>query len=146
MIAYAQREDEGPYGEGGGTDLTGWTTALRHYGAGRYRAVGSSTAAKALRIAATAMRQTGRPAGILVMDGRHAWVLHGFESKTDPRRDPGARITAVRISGPLYPLQQKNGYDPRPNTRLPIRTLERYFTPSSVGALAGKYVVVIPTH
>jgi len=146
MIAYAQRKDEGPYGEGGGTDVTGWTTTLRHFGAGRYRAVGSNTAAGALRLAATAMRQTSRPAGILVMDGRHAWVLHGFESPTDPRRDRRAWIRAVRVSGPLYPLQQKGGYDPRPNTRLSVTALARWFQPSIVGALAGKYVVVIPTH
>lgn len=146
MIAYAQRWDNGPYGEEGGTDVTGWIAALRHYGAARYRAVGATTAARALRVAATAMAQTGRPAGILVMDGRHAWVLHGFESKTDPRRDRRAQITAVRISGPLYPLQQKGGYDPRPNTRLSVRKLERYFLPTSVGTMVGKYVVVIPTH
>ena len=146
MIAYAQRWDNGPYGEEGGTDVTGWVAALRHYGAGKYRAVGATTAARALRVAATAMAQTGRPAGILVMDGRHAWVLHGFESKTDPRRDRRAQITAVRISGPLYPLQQKNGYDPRPNTRLSVRKLERYFLPTSVGTMIGRYVVVIPTH
>jgi hypothetical protein len=146
MIAYAQRWDNGPYGEDGGTDVTGWMAALRHFGAGNYRAVGAATAAKALRLAATAMRQTGRPAGILVMEGRHAWVLHGFESRTDPKRNPWARITAVRISGPLYPLTQKSGYDPRPNTRLSVAKLERYFQPSIVGSLAGKYVVVIPTH
>ena len=146
MIAYAQRWDNGPYGEEGGTDVTGWIAALRHYGAGRYRAVGSTTAAGALRVAATAIRQTGRPAGILVMDGRHAWVLHGFESRTDPRKDRRATITAVRVSGPLYPVQQANGYDPRPNSRMPVGKLARYFLPTSVGAFVGRYVVVIPTH
>jgi hypothetical protein len=146
MIAYAQRWDNGPYGEDGGTDVTGWTTALRHFGAGNYRAVGTTTPAKALRLAATAMRQTGRPAGILVMEGRHAWVLHGFESRTDPRRDGRARITAVRVSGPLYPAQRTGGYDPHPNTRLSIGKLARYFQPSIVGSLAGRYVVIIPTH
>lgn len=146
MIEYAQLRDNGPYGEDGGTDVTGWIMALRHFGAGNYRAVGTTTASAALRTAAIAMRQTGRPAGILVMDGRHAWVLHGFESRTDPRRDARAWIRAVRISGPLYPVQQKNGYDPSPNSRLTVKALERWFTPSSVGALVGKYVVVIPTH
>lgn len=146
MIAYAQRWDNGPYGADGGTDVTGWIAALRHYGAGDYRAIGAASPAKALRIAATAMRQTGRPAGILVMEGRHAWILHGFESRTDPRRDRGARINAVRVSGPLYPIQQKAGYDQRPNTRLSVAALTRYFLPTSVGALQGQYVVVIPTH
>jgi hypothetical protein len=146
MIAYAQRWDNGPYGEEGGTDVTGWIAALRHYGAGRYRVVGATTAARALRIAAIAMRQTGRPAGILVMEGRHAWVLHGFESRTDPKKSPWASITAVRVSGPLYPVQQANGYDPRPNSRMTVRALERYFQPTIVGVLVGRYVVVIPTH
>ena len=92
------------------------------------------------------MRQTGRPAGMLVMEGRHAWVLHGFESPTDPRRDRHARILSVRVSGPLYPIQQKNGYDLRPNKELSVRALARFFTPSSVGAFVGKYVVVVPVH
>lgn len=146
MIEYAQLTDDGPYGEGGGTDLTGWISALRRFGAGKYRAVGANTPAEALRTAAIAMRQTGRPAGILVMEGRHAWILHGFESRTDPRRDSRAWIRAVRVSGPLYPIQQKNGYDQSPNTRLSVKALERWFLPTSVGTLVGKYVVVIPTH
>lgn len=146
MIRYAQASDHGPWGPGGGTDVTGWISALRHFGAGKYRAVGARTAGAALRIAATAMRQTGRPAGMLVMEGRHAWVLHGFESRTDPRRDRWARITSVRVSGPLYPTQQKHGYDPRPNTELSVRALARYFQPSSVGALVGRYVVIVPVH
>jgi hypothetical protein len=146
MIAYAQRWDNGPYGEEGGTDVTGWIAALRHYGAGRYRVIGATTPARALRVAATAMRQTGRPAGILVMEGRHAWVLHGFESSTDPKKNRRANITAVRVSGPLYPVQQTNGYDPRPNTRMSARALEPFFQPTIVGAQVGKYVVVIPTH
>lgn len=146
MIAYAQRWDDGPYGEEGGTDVSGWIAALRHYGAGRYRVVGANTAARALRVAATAMRQTGRPAGILVMEGRHAWVLHGFESRSDPKKNRWANITAVRVSGPLYPVQQANGYDPKPNTRMTARALQRFFQPAIVGAMVGRYVVVIPTH
>ena len=151
MILYAQRWDNGSYGEAagaeeGGTDVTGWIRALRHFGAGKYRAVGAETAAGALRVAAIAMRQTGRPAGIMVMEGRHAWVLHGFESRTDPRKDERARISAVRVSGPLYPKQQTNGYDPRPNTRMTAKTLENYFLPTVIGELPGRFVVIVPTH
>ena len=146
MIAYAQSNDHGPWGPGGGTDVTGWIVALQHFGAGRYRAVGARTPAQALRIAAIAMRQTGRPAGMLVMDGQHAWVLNGFESRTDPKADRWARITSVRVSGPLYPIQRKNGYDLPPNTRLSVRALARYFHPSTVGHLVGRYVVIVPSH
>lgn len=146
IMTYAQRWDNGPYGEDGGTDVTGWIRALRKFGAGRYREVGAATAAKALQIAATAMRQTGRPAGILVMEGKHAWVLHGFESRTDPRKDRRAKITAVRVSGPLYPIQQKAGYDQKPNTRLSVKKLETYFQPTIIGNMPGRYVVIVPTH
>lgn len=146
MMAYAQRWDNGPYGEDGGTDVTGWIRALRHFGAGKYRAIGAQSAAGALRVAATAMRQTGRPAGILVMEGRHAWVLHGFESRLDPKRNERARITAVRVSGPLYPIQTTAGYDPRPNTRMTVKKLEQYFQPTIIGDTPGRYVVIVPTH
>jgi hypothetical protein len=146
MIRYAQASDHGPWGPGGGTDVSGWIAALRHFGAGKYRAVGARTPAAALRIAATAMRQTGRPAGMLVMEGRHAWILHGFESRTDPKHDRRTRITSVRVSGPLYPVQQKHGYDLPPNTELSVRALAKFFQPSSVGALVGRYVVIVPVH
>lgn len=146
MITYAQRWDNGPYGEDGGTDVTGWIAALRQFGAGNYRAVGARTSQEALSIAATAMRQTGRPAGILVMEGRHAWVLHGFESRSDPQVRAGTKVNAVRVSGPLYPVQQKGGYDLPPNTRLTAKALARYFQPTVLGALAGRYVVIVPTH
>jgi hypothetical protein len=146
VITYAQQWDNGPYGEDGGTDTTGWIRALQHFGAGKYRAVGATTPERALRIAATAMRQTGRPAGIMVMEGRHAWVLHGFESRTDPQRDRRANVRAVRISGPLYPVQQANGYDPKPNTRLTTKALEKFFLPTIVGEQAGQYVVIVPSH
>ena len=146
IIDYAQGMDNGPWGAGGGTDTAGWTAALGHFGAGRYRVVGASSAAEALRIAATAIRLTGRPAGLLVMRGRHAWVLTGFESKTDPRLDRGARIASVRVSGPLYPRPRANGYDPRPNTRMTVAALTaRYFRPVAAGrTMSGKYVVIIP--
>jgi hypothetical protein len=43
-------------------------------------------------------------------------------------------------------VQQTGGYDPRPNTRLTTGKLARYFKPTIVGTMVGKYVVVIPTH
>jgi hypothetical protein len=50
------------------------------------------------------------------------------------------------VSGPLYPIQRKNGYDLPPNTRLSVRALARYFHPSTVGHLVGRYVVIVPSH
>ena len=146
IIDYAQTMDNGPWGVGGGTDTTGWTAALGRFGAGRYRVVGASSAAEALRIAATAIRLTGRPVGLLVMRGRHAWVLTGFESKTDPKLDRGARIASVRVSGPLYPRPRAHGYDRRPNTRMTVAELTaRYYHPVGGGRMmSGKYVVIIP--
>ena len=38
-------------------------------------------------------------------------------------------ITSVRVVGPLWGLQSKNGYDMRPDSKLTPAQLARYFTP-----------------
>jgi hypothetical protein len=39
------------------------------------------------------------------------------------------KVTSVRIVGPLYGLQSRNGYDMPPDTKLTPTELKRYFTP-----------------
>jgi hypothetical protein len=145
IILWAKAHDVGNYKKGG-TDTVGWLRALAYFGAGPYRQVTAGSLSEALRIAATAIRTTGRPVGITVADGRHAWVLHGFSSAADPLVDPNARITAVRVSGPLWPRQTTNGYDLPPDTELTAAQLATYYTPwvTSKGQHTGRWVLVIP--
>jgi hypothetical protein len=55
--------------------------------------------------------------------------MTGFEATADPAFDPAFTVTAVYVSGPLYPRQQSHGYDMPPDTRLTVSDLGTYFTP-----------------
>ena len=72
-----------------GAGVMGWAAGLTLAGAGPYRVVGLPTIDEALLVAARAMQATGRPVGLLMWHGRHAWVMSGFTATRDPVR-PGA--------------------------------------------------------
>ena len=117
-------------------------------GAGPYRVVGLPTIDEALLVAARAIASTGRPVGLLMWHGRHAWVMSGFTATADPFA-PGARITGAIVEDPLYPHGSAVwGPSPAPGATLSVRTLARQFVPraSSWGtaSLAGMYVLVLP--
>ena len=67
-----------------GAGVSGWAAALTINRAGAYRVVGADTLDEAMRIAATAIREYRKPVGLLVWQGRHAWVMSGFEATGDP--------------------------------------------------------------
>ena len=131
-----------------GAGVMGWATGLTLAGAGPYRVVGLPTIGEALLVAARAIETTGRPVGLLMWRGRHAWVMSGFSATTDPL-EPGARVTAAIVEDPLYPHDSARwGPSPAPGARLSVASLGRQFEPrqSSWGmaSLAGMYVLVLP--
>ena len=134
-----------------GASVFGWAAALTMFGGGRYEVVGGSTIDEALLIAAKAMRRTGRPVGLLMWRGRHAWVMSGFRATRDPLL-PGARVTSVIVEDPLYPRDSRTwGASPAPGSRLTVAQLGRQFVRRRTSnqwiqsiQLSGKYVVVIP--
>jgi hypothetical protein len=112
-----------------GVDPQGWTAGLRHYVDDRYRLVTSTTFDNALRSAVKRLRLTGLPVALTVSHGNHGWILTGFAATADPARTASFTVTSVRIVGPLYGLQSRNGYDMPPDTKLTPTQLKRYFTP-----------------
>jgi hypothetical protein len=132
-----------------GASVRGWAAGLTMMGGGPYRVVGLKTIQEAMVTAAKAMRTTGRPVGLLVWRGRHAWVMSGFKATRDPLLR-GARVTAAIVEDPLYPYGGSSawGRSPAPGSTLSISELGRQFVPrrrsSRFGALAGKYVLVLP--
>ena len=131
-----------------GAGVLGWAVGLTLAGAGPYRVVGLPTIDQALLVAARAMKETGRPVGLLMWHGRHAWVMSGFEATADPFA-PGARVTTAIVEDPLYPHGSTAwGPSPAPGSKLDVKTLARQFVPrhSSWGnpSLAGTYVLVLP--
>ena len=141
-----------------GASVRGWARGLTMEGGGPYQVVGKDTVQEALLAAARAMRTTGRPVGLLVWRGRHAWVMSGFEA-TKGLGD-GGRVTSVTIYDPLYPYGNDFwGPSPRPGVPISVRTLGRQFVPRRTNnnsnafqttleqaypTLSGKYVLVLP--
>ena len=67
-----------------GVDLTGWAELLNTRGYGPYEVESAETRRGAIRKAAKAIRETGRPVGLVVWRGAHSWVMTGFSSTADP--------------------------------------------------------------
>jgi hypothetical protein len=132
-----------------GASVRGWTAGLNRLGAGPYRLVGATTIEEALITAAKAMRQTGKPVGLLMWRGRHAWVMSGFRATGDPLAN-GSRVTGVYVEDPLYPHGSSVwGPSPAPGAALTIAELGRQYVPRRTSnrfgsALSGKYVLVLP--
>ena len=132
-----------------GASVRGWARGLTIEGGGPYQVVGKDKIQEALLTAARAMRSTGRPVGLLVWRGRHAWVMSGFRSTKDPLM-PGARVTAAIVEDPLHPYGDSTtwGRSPRPGEALSVGELGTQFVrrrQSSLSpSLSGKFVVVLP--
>ena len=146
-----------------GASVRGWSAGLNEIGAGPYRLVGATTIDEGLQIAARSIRETGRPVGLLMWAGRHAWVMSGFEATADPGATTDFRVTRAIVLDPLYPYGSSRwGASPRPGEALSVSTLGKQFVPRRQGtwagaltgtdgstemaALAGKYVLVLPYH
>jgi hypothetical protein len=132
-----------------GASVRGWAKGLTMVGGGPYQVVGADSIDTALLLAAKAMRTTGRPVGLLVWRGRHAWVMSGFRATKDPLA-PGAKVTQAIVEDPLYPYGGSTvwGPSPRPGEALSISELGRQFVrrrQSSLSpSLSNKYVIVMP--
>jgi hypothetical protein len=131
-----------------GASVRGWSWGLTQLGYGPYQVEGFPTRDAAMSAAARAMRVSGKPVGLLVWAGRHAWVMSGFRATADPLVTSAARVTHVYVLDPLYPRRNGRwGPSPRPGRALSVAALDRYFVPKRrgrTGFLAGQYVVVVP--
>jgi hypothetical protein len=112
----------------GGANPRGWTAVLNELGYGPYKLVSIPKYKEALRVAAGAMRETGRPVGLVMWKGRHAWVMSGFTSDADPRAGDDFDVTGVRVLDPLYPHGSSLwGASPKPNSLVTPARLGKQF-------------------
>lgn len=138
------------YKRDGGADPFGWTTTTAlSAGYGRYVLVAADTMTEAVNAAAKGIATTGRPAGIIVWGGTHAWVITGFEATADPNQTDDYRVVTVRVADPLWPyFRVRRHIVYRPGTRLYMRTLRRHFTAYHDSRrdprIEGQFVVVAP--
>jgi hypothetical protein len=97
-----------------GIEPDGWANTLNAYGGGTYTVGSYATFDEAMKVAATRMRLTGKPVGLNVWNGSHAWVMAGFTSKgDDPAVGQNFTITSVTVMAPAY---GRISYDPRPGS------------------------------
>jgi hypothetical protein len=136
-----------------GASVRGWAAGLNILGAGPYRLIGTKTLGEAVRAAAKAIAVTGRPVGLLVWRGRHAWVMSGFVATADPAATDDFRVTRAIVHDPLYPHGSAVwGPSPAPGEAITAGTLGRQFVPRRMtnrfggqpSVLGGKYVLVLP--
>lgn len=104
----------------------GWTAMLNKLGLGPYRLISVPDFDAAVKTAARALAETGKPVGLVVWAGHHAWLMTGFEATGDPRL-ADARVTGVRVMDPLYPHESKWGRAPAPNRLIGLDALGRQF-------------------
>jgi hypothetical protein len=136
-----------------GASVRGWAAGLNILGAGPYRLVGTKTLREAMRTAAEAITATGRPVGLLVWRGRHAWVMSGFTATANPGTTDDFSVTRAVVHDPLYPHGNAFwGPSPSPGQAISLSALGRQFVPrrmrNRIGGLpttlGGKYVLVLP--
>ena len=146
IITYEQENDSLAVSKG--SDPQGWAAAMRHFGTSRtstYHWERHGSYAAALRSAAYDLRMTGKPVGLLVLDGRHANVLVGFSATRDPALGGNFTVTSAQIVGPWYP---RPNIDPAPGTWLSTTKLAsrftRYAERDGLADWVGYWVIVTP--
>jgi hypothetical protein len=128
-----------------GAEVDGWANALTHYGAGTYSVGAYGTFEAAIKAAATRMRVTGKPVGLVTMEGYHAWVMAGFtQVGEDPSVSQNFAVTAVIAMAPNYGL---SAYDPAPGSVESMDYMAGKLTPyvdDYPTIWDGQYVIIQP--
>jgi hypothetical protein len=133
-----------------GVDLTGWADLLSTNGYGRYEIEGKSTRRAAIRAAAKAIRETGRPVGLVVWRGAHSWVMSGFTATADPAFTDDYEVKKVFIQDVWYPYVSTIwGASRRPNAAVPVAALAEDYLPYRRPAHRwakrdGKFMLILP--
>ena len=134
-----------------GAAANGWAAGLEHLGYGDFEPMSLPTMADALKVAARQMRYTGRPVGLVVWHGDHAWVMSGFKANADPAWTDDFDVTAVWVEDPWFGRTDRTwGSGLEPHTLLDTTELaghfvawpSRWFAP--VYGSANRFVIVAP--
>ena len=134
-----------------GASARGWAAGLEQLGYGDFELLSLASMEEALKVGARQMRFTGKPAGLLVWRGDHAWVMSGFKATADPAYTDDFAVTAAWIEDPWYGRTDRTwGKGLAPHTLLTEEELRddfvswpsRWFLP--VYGSASRFVVVVP--
>ena len=133
-----------------GVDLTGWAELLNTNGYGPYVVESAGTRRGAIRKAARAIRETGRPVGLVVWRGAHSWVMSGFTATADPAYDRDFQVKAAYIQDTWYPYVSTIwGASNPPNTLVPVAKLSEDFLPynrprANYPKRDGQFMLILP--
>jgi hypothetical protein len=133
-----------------GMGISEWAGLLNRFDYGPYGLAGYKSRQNALRNAAIMMRRTGKPVGLVVWRGAHAWVMSGFTATADPALTRDFRVTSVAVHDPWYPrVSSIWGRSRGPNARLTPRELaqdfRRYGRPGRRNPERdGRFMLVLP--
>jgi hypothetical protein len=125
--------------------------ALAAYGAKGYEVRAYDSRGDALRDAAIALTQTGKPVVLLPWWGAHTWVMTGYRADADPTVFRDARLSGLYILDPWYPrVSSIWGPSDPPGNFEDMDEMKRNFIGWSrpEGAYPdrdGRFVVVLPT-
>ena len=135
----------------GGWGPAAISLALTEYGARGYEVRAYESRGDALRDAAIALTETGKPVVLLPWWGAHTWVVTGYRADADPTLFRDARISGLYILDPWYPrVSSIWGPSDPPGNFEDLDEMKRNFIGWSrpEGAYPdrdGRFVVVIPT-
>ncbi len=134
-----------------GLGLMHWAGMLNADGFGPYEIDRAESPKRAMRRAAKAIRATGKPAGLVVWKGAHAWVMSGFEATADPAYTNDFKVTRVYVSDPWYPdVSSIWGRSRPPNSAITVSALRADYLPYDRPGRQhpkrdGKYMLILPT-
>ena len=136
------------YNGDGGADPYGWAAVLSNTSARLYQVYAGRSVADTLHAAARAMALSGRPVGVTVWRGTHAWVISGITATNDPAKTDNFTVLTVSVSDPLWTLLGHRPGVVAPSTWLTVAQFGAAFTPyhdpRRSPAIEGRYVAVLP--
>jgi hypothetical protein len=134
-----------------GLGLTDWAGLLDANGYGPYVVDRAETRKQAIRKAARAIRLTGKPAGLVVWRGAHAWVMSGFEATADPAYTNAFKVRKVVIQDPWYPsISSIWGASRPPGATVAVSALDEDYLPYDRPLRRhpkrdGRFMLILPT-
>lgn len=133
-----------------GMGISEWVGLLNRYDYGPYELAGARSFQKALKKAARMMRKTGKPVGLVVWRGAHAWVMSGFAATADPALTNDFTVTKVWVQDPWYPRVssiwgRSRGPDAKVSPRVLRQDFKRYGRPGRRNPERdGRFMLVLP--
>jgi hypothetical protein len=128
-----------------GAEVDGWAATLTHYGVGFYKVGAYDTFDEAVKVAASRLRVTGKPVGLVTLEGHHAWVMVGFTSVgDDPSLSQEFSVKSIVVMAPNAGIR---AYDPLPGTSQDVAYMATKITPYTDDFPTiwdGKYVIIEP--